>query len=83
MKISVSYNFKGGAVEDNTATIILEDISVAQMKRVLCELSEMSVNDFARLGALTTSPGDELTEEETRNIESFLRRCCSPGNESE
>ena len=85
MKISVTYNFpngenhKGNSLEkDCAASICIEDVSVLHMKRVLAELSEMVVRDFARLGVLTAFKSDDDTVD--AEVESMILRDCSGGS---
>lgn len=85
MKISVTYNFPDGESHngnslktDCTASICIEDLSVLHMRRVLAELSEMTVKDFARLGVLTAfKRDDDIADKE---IESIILRDCSCGS---
>lgn len=85
MKISIIYNFPNemecngkSLEEDCTASIHIEELSVLHMRRVLAELSEISVRDFARLGVLTAfKHGNDASDKE---IESQIIIDCSKGS---
>lgn len=83
MKFSISFNIPDGVdvglaeVDKCTADVSISGVSVAAMRKVLAELSEMSLRDFARLATLSALTHDEDID---KVVESGIVDWCSFGS---
>lgn len=79
MKVYILYNSPNddGLLANHTATIFVNDVKVEHMHKVLKELSEITVKDFARLASISSLNGDDED-----HVEKAIYQMCKNSSES-
>lgn len=73
MKVCILYDSPNdnGSLDKHTATVLLKDVQIEHLHKVLSELSEITIKDFARLASISTMQGDD-----NEHIEKAIYQMC-------